>query len=131
MVELSVIVPVFNEEDSIVHMAASLGPCLDKYVGSGRWQFVFVDNGSTDRTPKLIRELCEKWASSKVINLKRPDYGSALAEGLANADGGWCYIINVDFWDEVFLAWAWREREAYDLSIGSKRADMTLNDQPR
>ena len=131
MIDLSVIVPVFNEEDAIVGMAEGLAPALDRYVGAGQWQFVFIDNGSTDRTPTLLNDLCRRWPASKIINLDRPDYGNALASGLKAAEGDWCYIINVDFWDSVFLAWSWQHRKDYDLIIGSKRADMTLNKQPR
>ena len=131
MTDLSIIVPLYNEEDSLGEMAAALGPILDKYVGSGDWQFVFVDNGSKDRTPQIARALCGQWPSSKYIRLERPNYGDALASGLDSADGAWSYIINVDFWDEVFLAWAWENSETYDLIMGSKRADFTLNEQPR
>lgn len=34
------------------------------------------------------------------------------------------------FWDEVFVRWSWLNRCQYDLILGSKRADPTLNNQP-
>ncbi|MGO8920869.1 MAG: hypothetical protein ACLQJR_33665, partial [Stellaceae bacterium] len=37
----------------------------------------------------------------------------------------------VDFWDEVMLAWCWQHRGLYDLVLGSKRSDPSLNQQYR
>lgn len=47
-VHLSVVVPICNEEDELRCMAEGLAPQLDEIAGPGRWQFVLVDNGSTD-----------------------------------------------------------------------------------
>ena len=39
-------------------------------------------------------------------------------------------LMNVDhLWDSPFFEWAWRNRHCYDLILGSKRADPTLNRQ--
>ena len=52
-VHLSVVVPICNEEDQLPRMAEGLASCLDEIAGRGRWQFVLVDNGSTDRSAAL------------------------------------------------------------------------------
>jgi len=126
-VELSVIVPAFNEANDLGDMATRLASCLDKIVGAGQWQFVIVDNGSIDGTQDHARRIVDMWPTSKLVELPRPDYGEALFCGLRAADGEWAYIINVDFWDEVMLGWCWRHRGLYDLVLGSKRSDNTLN----
>jgi len=129
IVELSVIVPAFNEANDLWEMASNLAPCLDSVVGAGQWQFVIVDNGSVDGTHEHAKLIADSWPTSKVLQLPRPNYGEAMFRGLQAAEGEWAYIINVDFWDEVMLAWCWRHRGLYDLVLGSKRSDTSLNRQ--
>ena len=52
-IHLSIVVPVYNEEDHLDDMAGKLAPDLDRIAGSGRWQFLFIDNGSTDASPAI------------------------------------------------------------------------------
>lgn len=129
MIGLSVIVPVYNEAADLWAMAEGLAAELDRIVGGGAWQFVLCDNGSVDATPRIIDRIIEAWPASRRVHLPQSDYGEALVQGLRHATGEWAYIINVDFWDPVFLGWAWRHRGLYDLVLGSKRADMSLNRQ--
>jgi glycosyltransferase involved in cell wall biosynthesis len=131
MIELSIIVPVFNEGDDLWPMAESLAPHLDGIVGAGNWQFVLADNGSTDASPQIAERIKANWPTTIGLRLPKPDYGEALAQALMAAEGSWAYVINVDFWDPVFLSWCWRNRTIYDLVLGSKRADPALNHQHR
>jgi glycosyltransferase involved in cell wall biosynthesis len=128
-VELSIIVPVFNEQDILWKMSETLGDHLDRIVGQDRWKYIFVDNGSTDKTPQLINEIKQKYTQSQSLLLDHPNYGDALHAGLIAADTDYAFIINVDFWDDVLLDWCWKCRGRYDLVLGSKRADTTLNKQ--
>lgn len=129
MIELSIIVPVYNETADLWPMAESLGPHLDRIAGPGNWQFVLADNGSSDDSPQIIERIKSTWAATVGLRLAKPNYGEALAQALMAAEGNWAYVINVDFWDDVFLAWCWRHRTIYDLVLGSKRADPALNHQ--
>jgi glycosyltransferase involved in cell wall biosynthesis len=126
---LSVVVPIFNEEDALWSMADQLASACDLTAGQGNWNFVLIDNGSTDGTPAITDKILTTWPGSQLIHLKRPNYGDALHAGLTQAKGEWAYIINVDFWDPVFLDWSWKNRNRYDLILGSKRSDVTLNQQ--
>ncbi len=128
-VRVSVVVPIFNEEDDLPRMADGLAPYLDEIVGPGRWQFVLVDNGSKDRSAALCDDIVLRWPQSVKVQLHRPDYGEALYQGLMHATGIWAFIINVDFWDVPFMRWCFKTRGVYDLVMGSKRADHALNQQ--
>lgn len=128
---LSIVVPVYNEEGLLLAMADQLGPHLDDFAGRGRWQFVLVDNGSTDASAVVCSEIVRHWPGSVVVQLDRPDYGEALYQGLARAAGPWAFIVNVDFWDVPFMRWCFRTRGVYDLVVGSKRADYSLNRQQK
>ena len=130
-IHLSVVIPVFNEEDMLLQMAEQLAPHLDVVAGKERWQFVLVDNGSTDKSPAICDEIVRSWPGSVKVQLQAPNYGEALFQGLMHATGPWVLIINVDFWDIPFLSWCFATRGVYDLVMGSKRADMSLNKQSK
>jgi glycosyltransferase involved in cell wall biosynthesis len=130
VVALSVVVPVYNEQDHLWEMAKVLGEALDRIVGPSCWQFLFVNNGSVDGSQNILEEITAAWPASKIIDLNRPNYGTALRVGLQAAEAPFAYVINVDFWDPLFLRWSWANRAQYDLILGSKRADPTLNHLP-
>jgi hypothetical protein len=46
-----------------------------------------------------------------------------------SVDTPWAMIVDVEQWDIPFIYWAWANRERYDVFLGSKRADPTLNRQ--
>ena len=130
-IKLSVIVPSYNEASRIMTMAETLSVHLDRIVGKDKWQFVIVSNGCKDNTGQVIKTIVERWPLTLSSSLKKPNYGNALREGLKEAQGEWAFIINVDHWDPVFLSWAWQHRHMYDLFVGSKRGDPTLDGRPK
>jgi glycosyltransferase involved in cell wall biosynthesis len=126
---LSIVIPVFNEQSILMANAEALANYLDTMLGSDNWLYIFVDNGSTDETPTLLRQIVERWPLSRVVNLKKPNYGAALKAGLRAATTKWVYMLDIEQWDLPFMTWAWNNRHRYDLFIASKRADPTLNFQ--
>lgn len=127
--QLSVVVPIYNEQKMLLGMAEQLAPHLDDLAGRGRWQFVLVDNGSADGSAEVCRDIVRRWPRSVLIELDQPNYGEALCQGLVHAAAPWAFIINVDFWDVPFMRWCFRTRGVYDVVVGSKRADFALNRQ--
>jgi glycosyltransferase involved in cell wall biosynthesis len=130
-IHLSVVIPVYNEEAILSDMAEQLAPHLDEIASAGRWQFVLVDNGSTDRSALICDEIVRRRPGSMTVRLTRPDYGEALYQGLMSATAPWAFVLNVDFWDVPFMRWCFGTRGVYDLVVGSKRADMALNKQKK
>lgn len=127
---VSILIPVYNEEAVLNANIAALSNYFDDTLGSGNWLYLFVDNGSQDDTPKLLRDAVRRWPLSRVLTLQNPNYGAALKAGLRAATTKWVYMLDIEQWDLPFLTWAWNNRHHYDLFIGSKRADPTLNFQP-
>jgi glycosyltransferase involved in cell wall biosynthesis len=93
--ELSVVIPVFNEEESITPLVHEidqvLGPALTQY------EIVVVDDGSRDGTFAALRRLFCASSRLKVIQLKR-NFGqtAALAAGLAHATGDIIVLMDGD-----------------------------------
>jgi glycosyltransferase involved in cell wall biosynthesis len=128
-VHLSIVVPIYNEQNDLMQMVEQLAPHLDEIAGESRWQFVLVDNGSRDQSREICGRIVRLWPESVKIELAQPNYGEALYQGLMQAAGPWAFIVNVDFWDVPFMRWCFRTRGAYDMVMGSKRADDVLNQQ--
>jgi glycosyltransferase involved in cell wall biosynthesis len=126
--QLSVILPIRNEENILLEACCSFAKHFDRVVGQDKWQYVLVENGSSDNSPDIIKSLERKWPQTIAMNIIKADYGNALREGVNRAEGEWTLIMNVDhLWDSPYFEWAWKHRSEYDLIIGSKRADPTLN----
>lgn len=89
MKKLSLVISVFNEAENITPLTGQINQALNGY----DYETIFVDDGSSDHTVKLIKEL--KDPHIHLIELKR-NYGqsSALAAGIDYASGE--YIITLD-----------------------------------
>lgn len=126
---VSIVIPLYNEQQILNDNLKVLARFFDQMLGAGNWLFVLVDNGSTDRTPQLVKEAIERWPQSRGIHLVKPNYGEALKVGLRSVRTNWVYMLDIEQWDLPFMTWAWRNRDLYDLFIASKRADPTINFQ--
>jgi glycosyltransferase involved in cell wall biosynthesis len=123
---LSVIIPIHNEEQLLRSALNRFAEEFDHLIFPCRWHYVLVENGSRDHSRAIIRE----YVNALPLFLDEPDYGGALREGILTATGTWSLVLNIDHvWDPVFMQWAWKCRERYDLILGSKRSDPTLNSQ--
>jgi len=89
MKKLSLVITVYNEEDNVVPLVEQVNNSLNSY----DYETIFVDDGSTDKTVRTIKEL--KDPHIHLIELKQ-NYGqsSALAAGIDHATGD--YIITLD-----------------------------------
>jgi glycosyltransferase involved in cell wall biosynthesis len=125
----SIVIPLYNEQNIIEENVAQLGPFFDRMLGKGNWAFIFVDNGSTDRTAEFVKAVIDRYPPSRYVFLQEPNYGAALKAGLRAATTKWVYLIDIEQWDLPFVNWAWSVRNSYDIMLASKRADPTLNFQ--
>src|SRR5246500_5378083 len=93
MPKYSIIVPFHNEQESVTALYDRLKAVMESSGDS--FELVFVDDGSLDRTYKLLREIVTIDRRVVVVKLRR-NFGqtSALAAGFANAQGE--YLIAMD-----------------------------------
>ena len=93
MIKYSIVVPFHNEEENVPLLYDRLKAVMES-VGEP-FEMVFVDDGSTDGTFKLLREILAIDSRVTVVKLRR-NFGqtSALAAGFDHADGE--YIIAMD-----------------------------------
>jgi glycosyltransferase involved in cell wall biosynthesis len=90
---LSVVVPFYNEQGNVAELHHRLHAVLEETGWS--YELLFVDDGSTDSTSKLLRELATVDPLLTVIRLRR-NFGqtAALAAGFAHTSG--TYVIAMD-----------------------------------
>ena len=81
---ISVIIPVYNEQDNVGELHERLARVLDSAVA----EFIFVDDGSTDATFERLREIARRDARVRVIRFRR-NFGqtAALSAGIDHARG--------------------------------------------
>ena len=123
--KLSIVVPVYNEEESIeifikeVEEKTKSLP-LEKI-------FYFVNDGSTDKTLKIIKKLAEKRDDIQYISFSR-NFGkeAALLAGLEVAVGDFVTIMDVDLQDppEMLPEMFEKLQEGYDV-VGTRRTSRT------
>jgi glycosyltransferase involved in cell wall biosynthesis len=118
---LSVVVPLFNEAESLPHLYLALDAAL-ALNGEGS-ELIFVDDGSTDGSFEVLKALRSKDERVKVIQL-RANQGktAALAVGFREAQGEVIATLDADLQDDPkeiprFLA---KLEEGYDLVSGWK-----------
>jgi polyisoprenyl-phosphate glycosyltransferase len=116
---ISVVIPCFNEQEVIRETHARLGAVLKTM--PVQIEFVYVDDGSSDATPELLRELQSHDARIRVVRLSR-NFGHqmAITAGLEHASGDAVVIIDADLQDppEVIDQFIRKWLDGYDVVYG-------------
>ena len=126
---LSLVIPVFNEEETLPELHRRLGEFLGALGES--WEVVFVNDGSKDRSLGQLKALASEEPRYKVVSFSR-NFGHqvAITAGLDFADGAAVVVMDADLQDppEVVRDMLTRWREGYDVVYGvrSKRHGETL-----
>lgn len=97
--EVSVVVPCFNEEDSLETLHKEICAAFE---GVGQsFEVLYVDDGSTDKTPQVLTGLHDGDVRVEVIRLRRNrGKASALAAGFAHARAPVICMVDADLQDD-------------------------------
>jgi glycosyltransferase involved in cell wall biosynthesis len=126
---VSIVVPFHNEEPNVIELYGRLQGVMEE-LGCD-YQFVFVDDGSTDHTYKLLKELAEIDRRVVAVRLRR-NFGQtgALAAGFAHSTGEYVIAMDGDLQHDPAEIPAFLEKieEGYDIVSGwrSRRVDNLL-----
>lgn len=120
---LSLVVPVFNEEESIDIFLTSVEPFLER--AGLRFEIVFVNDGSRDDTLGHLLDCSALNPRIRVVNLSR-NFGkeAALTAGIDHAKGDILIPMDIDLQDppDLFGPFVERWREGYDIVYGVRSA---------
>jgi glycosyltransferase involved in cell wall biosynthesis len=122
LVELSVVVPIYNEYDSLPALVAAIAEVLD--VRGQPYEIISVDDGSTDGSCDRLRELAQQYPQLRAVILRR-NYGqtAAMAAGFDQAQGRVVVTMDGDLQNDPTDIPRLLERldEGYDLVSGWRK----------
>jgi glycosyltransferase involved in cell wall biosynthesis len=131
--ELSIVVPVYNEEESLPLLADAIQKALASYPKT--YECVLVDDGSSDRSPQVLRDLAKSDPRFKPVFLRR-NFGqtAALSAGFDHAHGPIIVTLDADLQNDpadipMLVA---KIEEGYDLVSGwrQNRQDSMIRNFP-
>jgi len=99
MKKLTVLIPVYNEEDVLESLHSRLSPVLDK-LSLYQFEILFVNDGSKDHSLSVIKTIAKRDSRISYLNLSR-NYGKEIAmiAGLDYCSGDAVVIIDADLQD--------------------------------
>ena len=129
--DISVVVPLYNEEESLSELASWISKVMDE--NNFSYEVIFVDDGSNDRSWQIIREIHLANENVKGIKFRR-NYGKSagLYCGFAKAQGNVVITMDADLQDspdEIPELYRMITEEKFDLVSGwkKKRHDPILS----
>lgn len=99
-VDVSIVIPVYNEEESLLELMKGVSSALDSM--GKTYEAVFVDDGSSDKSFDVIKTLRESYGGKiKAIRFSRNcGKSAALSAGIEYADGGAVITMDADLQDD-------------------------------
>ncbi len=100
MKKIDIVVPCFNEEEGL-QVFYDVVSGVVKEIKAYEWNFIFVDDGSKDKTPEIMRRLAETDDSVKYIIFSR-NFGkeAAMFAGFEQSDGDYVVVMDSDLQDD-------------------------------
>ena len=93
---ISIVVPVFNEEESLSSLVARTNRVFER-LGSYAWNYIFVNDGSTDSSLELLKAMASTNNNVRVIDLSR-NFGKevALSAGVIESEAAAVICMDAD-----------------------------------
>ncbi|MCK4694575.1 MAG: glycosyltransferase family 2 protein [Candidatus Cloacimonetes bacterium] len=117
--KLSFVIPVYNEDQSLKQLYSE----IIENVNDHKYEIIFVDDGSTDRSFEVMKELAKKDKNVKVIEFRKNFGKSAgLNKGFDVVDGDIIFTLDADLQDnpKEIPNFIQKIKEGYDLVTGWK-----------
>lgn len=120
---ISVVVPLYNEEQVVYESYTRLKAVMESLNES--YEMIFINDGSHDATPIILRRICETDPTVHFIDFSR-NFGhqTAISAGMDYSSGDAVVVIDADLQDppEVIPELIAKWREGFDVVYG-KRAE--------
>lgn len=125
--KISIIFPFLNEADNLLNIKEKILDELVKYP-SVEFELIFVDDGSSDDSIKVLNQIDFGKTSSKLISLTK-NFGShaAIFAGIKHSNGDYITILSSDFQDDVGLVLdMYRESQhGFDIVLPLRKVNKT------
>lgn len=121
---LSIVVPLYNEEGNVRALVARVASIMETIPGQPHYELVCINDGSSDATLTILRDLALTNPSIVIVNLSR-NFGHQLAAtaGLDVAIGDAVVLMDGDLQDppELIAQFIERWRAGYDVVYATRR----------
>ena len=95
---ISIIIPVFNEEESIEILHAEISEVLNQYP---KWEIIFIDDGSHDGSYSIMKKIADQNHNISIIRFfKNFGKADALSEGFNQSKGDIIITMDADLQDD-------------------------------
>jgi len=127
-IEISAVIPIFNEEENLPILVSKL---LEVLKGIGlRYEMIFVDDGSSDGSRRILKEFASQYPSLRIIGFKENrGLSTALYAGMKEARGHTIVTLDSDLQnDPADIPKLMEYLDRYDMVTGwrQKREDPWL-----
>jgi polyisoprenyl-phosphate glycosyltransferase len=120
---VSIVIPIFNEQENLPELRRRISAALEE--SKVEWEVVFVDDGSRDESPAILRNINQEDPRLKVVSLSR-NFGHqpAISAGIHFATGDCVVLIDGDLQDppEAIPAMIAKWKEGYQVVLGERRS---------
>lgn len=124
MKKISVVVPCYNEEENIEMMYESLKNLFKTQLKNYEYEFIFIDNDSSDQSRNILRRLCKSDKRLKAIfNAKNFGQFNSPYYAMLQSSGEATILMAADFQDPLEMIPKYIEawEEGYKIAIGIKK----------
>ena len=148
MVDLSIVLPVYNEESNLSILYREIKEVLDKL--NKKYEIIFVDDGSRDRSFLVLKHIKEKDSKVKVIKFRK-HFGqtAAMDAGIRNSKGDLIITMDSDLQNDprdiprliekinqgydIVSGWRYNRKDSFSKKFMSRGANVLrkiiLNDR--
>lgn len=128
MLKFSVVIPVFNEEESLMVLHREVKKAMDTF--GSPYEIIYVDDGSTDSSLDILKEIKNKSDNIRIISFKK-NYGqsTALYAGFKKAEGEWIVTLDADLQNppqEIVKLWRFASQADFITGVRRKRHDKLM-----
>ncbi len=115
----SIVIPIYNEEEFLTESINNILSICERT--SLDYEIIISENGSTDNTKNLARDIEQNNSKVILIESSHPNYGEALKRGFLKCKNEIIISFDIDYYSESFLKECLFLEEKYAGLIASKR----------
>ena len=97
---ISIVIPCFNEDENVVEITSKIKSIFKEELPEDKYEIIFIDNGSADKTQEKIKAICKSDKDVKLI-INAKNYGQLISPyyGFLQANGDAVIQMVCDFQD--------------------------------
>lgn len=124
MKKISILIPTYNEEENVELLHKAIVEELNKSLSNYKYEIVFIDNHSKDKTRTILEKICKKDKNVKAIfNAKNFGQFNSPFYGLMQTSGDCTILMCADFQDPINMIpkFVKEWENGYKIVIGIKK----------